>query len=202
VLKTTPLVERSSLRPPGPAEYPDTLIARLLVAGDRTALAEAYRRHGAVVYSLAVRITRNPTLAEDVTQEVFLRLWRDPDRFDPQRGSLRTYLLSHAHGRAVDLIRSEQARRIREDGESARIPPAVSLEEQVMELRVAEEVRSALAMLSEPERRAIELAYYGGHTYREVARILGEPEGTVKSRIRSGMRRLHERLQQAGVLSS
>lgn len=194
-------MERSSLRAAGPADYSDTLLARLLVAGDQAALAEAYRRHGAVVYSLATRITRNPTLAEDVTQEVFLRLWRDPHRFDPQRGSLRTYLLSHTHGRAVDLIRSEQARRIREDGESARTPPAVSLEEQVMELKVAEEVRSALARLSESERRAIELAYYGGHTYREVARILGEPEGTVKSRIRSGMRRLHDQLQQAGILS-
>jgi RNA polymerase sigma-70 factor (ECF subfamily) len=129
-------------------------------------------------------------------QEVFLRLWNNPERYDPSRGSLRSYLLSHTHGRSVDLIRSEEARRIREEREARLTAEAgLSLEEEVWEMSLAENVRVAVAQLEEAERKAIELAYFGGFTYREVARILSAPEGTVKSRIRSGLKRLKAMLE-------
>jgi RNA polymerase sigma-70 factor (ECF subfamily) len=131
---------------------------------------------------------------------VFLRLWNEPDRFDPQRGSLRAYLLAQAHGRSVDFIRSETSRRNREERD-ARLSAesGYDLEREVWDLAVADHVRDALESLSDGERSAIELAYFGGHTYREVARLLDEPEGTVKSRIRSGLGRLRSSLVDAGI---
>ena len=181
----------------------DAELARLIAAGRQDALAEVYRRHASPVLSMALRLTRNHALAEEVVQEVFVRLWQRIDTFDPERGSLRTFLLSHAHGRSVDLIRSEASRRTREDNESRLVAEAgPSLEEEVVEMRMAEHVRQALAALHPSERRAIELAYFGGHSYREVAELLGEPEGTVKSRIRTGLKRLRGNLTADGIIST
>jgi len=181
----------------------DASDAVLVIAVSRyreEALAEAYRRHAGAVYGLARRLLANPAMAEEVVQEVFLRLWNQPDRFDPQRGSLRSYLLAQCHGRSVDLLRSESSRRNREERDSRRTAEAgYDLEHEVLDLNVAEGVRTAMGQLSEGERRAIELAYLGGHTYREVAQLLGEPEGTVKSRIRSGLRKLRTELIDAGI---
>jgi RNA polymerase sigma-70 factor (ECF subfamily) len=155
------------------------------------ALAEAYRRHGGAVFALARRVLGEPARAEEVVQEVFLRLWNQPDRFDPDRGTLRSFLLAQAHGRAVDMLRSETSRRRREERDARVTAEAgYDLEHEVWDLAVAERVREALATLPVDERKAIELAYFGGRTYREVASALGAPEGTVKSRIRSGLRRL------------
>jgi len=155
------------------------------------ALAEAYRRHAGAVFALSRRLLNDRTLAEEVVQEVFLRLWDHPDRFDHERGSLRSYLLAQCHGRSVDLIRSEQSRRAREERDHRqRAEAGYDIEHEVWDLTVAEHVREAMESLPEGERRAIELAYFGGLSYREVAVALGEPEGTIKSRIRSGLRRL------------
>lgn len=176
------------------------LVARLQ-EGSEAALAEVYSRHSGPVHGLARRILRDETLAEEITQEVFLRLWNDPEKFDATRGSLRSFLLAHTHGRSVDLIRSESARRTREENE-ARMAPEVAasnVEDEVLQITLAGEVKEALASLTDGERKAIELAYFGGHTYREVAEVLGEPEGTVKSRIRSGLKRLKVALSSAGV---
>jgi RNA polymerase sigma-70 factor, ECF subfamily len=164
------------------------------------ALAEAYRRHAGAVFGLANRVVGDRTLAEEVVQEVFLRLWDTPDRFDPERGSLRSYLLAQCHGRSVDLVRAESSRRGREEKEHRqRAEAGYDLEHEVWDLAVAEHVREALDQLPADERRAIELAYFGGHSYREVAELLGQPEGTVKSRIRSGLRRLRGGLAHTGV---
>ncbi|MCB0970584.1 MAG: sigma-70 family RNA polymerase sigma factor [Acidimicrobiales bacterium] len=177
--------------------------AGLVVAISRyhqDALAEAYRRHAGSVFGLAKRLLAEPALAEEVVQEVFLRLWNDPDRFDPGRGSLRSYLLAQCHGRAVDLLRSEVARRRREEKDLRRTAEGgYDLEREVWDLTLADHVREALADLPEGEREALRLAYLGGHTYREVAELLGEPEGTVKSRIRSGLKRLRVSFAAAGV---
>lgn len=177
--------------------------AALVVAISRyrsDALAEAYRRHAGAVFGLARRLLIDVMMAEEIVQEVFLRLWNTPEKFDPERGSLRSYLLAQCHGRSVDLLRSETSRRRREERDLRQAAEAgYDLEHEVWDLTLADQVKGAISNLPENERRAIELAYLGGHTYREVATLLDQPEGTVKSRIRSGLRRLREDLVDAGL---
>jgi RNA polymerase sigma-70 factor (ECF subfamily) len=177
--------------------------AALVVAIGRwrqDALAEAYRRHAGAAFGLARRLIGDREMAEEVLQEVFLRLWNQPERFDPERGSLRSYLLAQTHGRSVDLLRSETARKRREEREARETAArGIDLEREVMNLTVAEQVKDVVAGLPVDERRAIELAYFGGHTYRQVAVLLEQPEGTVKSRIRSGLKRMRESLVDAGM---
>jgi RNA polymerase sigma-70 factor (ECF subfamily) len=177
--------------------------ARLVVAIARRqpdALAEVYRRHGGAIIGLARRVLSDSRLSEEVVQEVFLGLWRAPDRFDPDRGSLRSYLLAQTHGKSVDMVRAEVSRRGREESEARlRAESGYDLEREVWDLTMADRVRRTLVELPEPERRAIELAYFGGQTYREVAATLGEPEGTIKTRIRTGLKRMRSALQEAGV---
>lgn len=157
------------------------------------ALAEVYRRHGGAVHALARRILGSDTLADDVTQEVFMDLWRRPEQFDAGRGTLRTFLLTKAHGRAVDVLRAESSRSAREARNARETAGSgYDLDRYAWDLAVADQVRVAMEALPGGERRAIEMAYFDGKTYREVAALLGEPEGTVKSRIRSGLRRLRE----------
>jgi len=168
----------------------DATLARAVGEHDEGALNELYRRHAAPCLGLACRVLSDRTL----------RTWRDPGRFDPARGSMRSFLLAQVHGRSVDLLRAESARRAREEREALRSPDVdLDLEREVMQLTEAEAVRHALSTLSDGEREAIELAYFGGHTYREVAVILEQPEGTVKSRIRAGLLRLRAALIEEGV---
>ncbi len=177
--------------------------ARLIDAvgrGDQQALAEAYRRHGDGVFGLVRRVLADGAMAEEVTQEVFLRLWNEPHRFDPDRGALRSFLLRQAHSRAVERVRSEEARRRREERvDRENVPPQADVEQQAMEGLSSQAVADALATLNEGEREAIVLAYFGGHSYREVALRLDLPEGTVKSRIRLGLAKLADRLEATGL---
>jgi len=162
------------------------------------AFAEAYRRHAGAVFALAQRLLWERALAEELVQETFLRLWEHPDRFDQARGSLRSFLLMDAHARGVDRIRSDSRRREREERTArAAVVADYDLDLEAYDLDIAEQVREAMTTLADGERRAIELAYFGGHTYREVAELLHEPEGTVKSRIRSGLRRMRDSLVDA-----
>jgi RNA polymerase sigma-70 factor (ECF subfamily) len=186
--------------PPSLIEASDGALVVAIGRWREDALAEAYRRHAGAVYGLAKRVLADATRAEEIVQEVFLRLWNQPDRFDPERGSLRSFLLAQAHGRAVDLLRSDTARRRREDRDARDAAESgYDLEHEVWDLAVADKVREALTALPEDERRAIQLAYFGGHTYREVATMLQAPEGTVKSRIRVGLRRMRGVLNDVGA---
>jgi RNA polymerase sigma-70 factor, ECF subfamily len=181
-------------------ELSDARLVTSIARYSEVALAEAYRRHGGAVFGLAKRVLRNAAEAEDVSQEVFLRLWNEPDRFDPARGSLRSFLLAQAHGRAVDAVRSSSSRRAREARDAMRTAEAsYDMQHEVWDLAVTDQVAHAMGELPEEERRAIELAYFDGRTYREVARLLDQPEGTVKSRIRNGMRRMRAVLADAGI---
>lgn len=182
------------------SDVSDATLVMSIARYHQEALAEAYRRHAGAVFGLARRLLRDQARAEEVVQEVFLRLWNDPNRFDPDRGTLRSYLLAQCHGRSVDLIRSDSSRRGREEREAKiTAEEGYDVAHEVLDLAVAGHVREALDRLPDGERQAIELAYFGGRTYREVALQLGEAEGTVKSRIRSGLKRLRSELVEVGI---
>ena len=176
-------------------EVSDAQLVTSIARYSEVALAEVYRRHGGAVYGLARRVLNDPAEAEDVTQEVFLRLWNEPGRYDPARGSLRSFLLAQSHARAVDAVRSTSSRRQRESRDALRTARGTyDLQHEVWDLAMADQVGQAMGTLPAEERRAIELAYFDGHTYQEVARLLQQPEGTVKSRIRNGLRRMRAAL--------
>jgi RNA polymerase sigma-70 factor (ECF subfamily) len=173
----------------------------VLTERDSSALEELYRRHSVAVFGVARRVTGVPEHAEEVLQEVFLRLWKSPERFDATRGALRSFLLMDANARAIELVRRDAARRGRE-ARTLQLVETDTGEEiggEMWDLVVANHLREALDALTDMEREAIELAYYGGHSYREVAHILQQPEGTVKSRIRSGLKRMRDRLVAADI---
>jgi len=187
--------------PPGPYAQTDDVGLLIAVARyDGDALAEAYRRHAGAVFALASRMLWERATAEELVQEIFLRLWEQPERYERTRGSLRTFLLMDAHARCVDRIRSDSRRRNREERVGrAEMAEAYDVDLEAWDLTLAEQVREALDTLQDGERAAIELAYFGGHTYREVAHILDLPEGTVKSRIRTGLTRLRAQLVDRGI---
>lgn len=169
-------------------------------AGDESAFAELYDRYATRVMGLAVKIVRDRAQAEEVAQEAFVEAWRTAARFDPARGDVASWLLTISHRRSVDRVRSEQASRNREEHDGASNPgtPPDPVTEQV-ELELDQErVRAALDHLTDLQREAIELAYYGGRTYREVAEMLDTPLGTVKSRLRDGLLRLREVMEVSG----
>lgn len=175
----------------GRAHPEDGALVRDIDRRSPAALAEVFRRHRDAVHRLARDVVRSPELAEDITQDVFLRLWDRPERFDPSRGSLRTWLLTECHGRAVDLVRREEARRRTEQRDASACPPAAEdVGAVVCDLAEGAPMAELVRRLPGPEREVIELAFYGGHTYTQVAGLLSLPEGTVKSRIRRGLVRL------------
>lgn len=170
------------------------LIGRLL-ARDPGALAEIYDRHGRAVYALALRILCDPTGAEDVTHDVFLKLWWKPERYRAERGSLRAWLLSVAHNRAIDLWRHRQLgpRRFvtdEPDSQPMGADASVDLGEDAVRAEEVARVRWALAQIPRAQREVIELAFLEGKTHVEISAELGEPLGTAKTRIRLGMRKL------------
>jgi RNA polymerase sigma-70 factor (ECF subfamily) len=164
--------------------------------GDEVALAELYERFGRVAYGLALRVVRDTALAEDAVQEAFLAVWRSAGRFVAERAKASTWILTLVHRRAVDLVRREQPRRA-EPLEAMEPSGAETTEEQAwLHLRQAR-VREALRQLPDQQREALELAYFGGFTQSELADRLGEPLGTIKSRMFSGLARLRDLLTEA-----
>lgn len=182
---------------PDPEALDDPALVEMVIERSEAAFGEVVRRHGTRVHRVAFGLLRDAALAEDVTQDVFTRFWERPERFDPSRGKLEAFLGLDAHGRAIDLIRSEEARSRREETDQRlerSSNPVVPTEEEAMKRITSTEVRAALERLKPEERQPIVLAFFFGYSYRKVADVLGLPEGTVKSRIRSGMAKLKGRL--------
>lgn len=173
-------------------EPTDALLVARLAAGDDHALAEIFDRLAPAVYSAALRVLGDGSGAQDVVQDVFVELWSHPDRYDPAAGTLRTYLMVLARHRAVDEVRSE-LRRIARQERHHRLTPTerpLSPGDQVAAGEAADVVRAAVRLLPDGQRRVVELAYFQGLSYREVALAAGIPEGTAKSRLRLALAKL------------
>jgi RNA polymerase sigma-70 factor (ECF subfamily) len=179
--------------PRGLAHLSDEALVALVARADEEALAELYDRFGRVAYGLALRIVRDPALAEDAVQEGFMAVWRSAARFVADRAKASTWILTLIHRRAVDLVRREEPRRA-EPLDSAPQPSGDDTEDEVWLRLRRTRVQEALARLPEKQREALELAYYGGFTQSELADRLGEPLGTIKSRMFSGLATLRELL--------
>jgi RNA polymerase sigma factor (sigma-70 family) len=177
-------------------EENDLRIRDALIAGSARTLAETYDTYGPLVYGVALHITRDRGAAEDVAQEVFVDLWRRPERFDPKRAPLRGWLCMIARRRAIDWIRH---RRTQHDLTLTALDLAsTGFEDDVLVSTTHKRVRKAVADLPTAHRQAIFLAYYHGLTYREVAKALSIPEGTAKWRLRGALRRIGEQLTAEG----
>jgi RNA polymerase sigma factor (sigma-70 family) len=179
------------------AHLSDEALVALVARADDGALAELYDRFGHVAYGLAVRVVRDPALAEDSVQEAFLAVWRSAGRFVPERGKASTWILTLVHRRAVDIVRREEPRRT-EPLEAARQPSANLTEDEAWLRLRRTRVQEALQRLPDQQREALELAYFGGFTQSELADRLGEPLGTIKSRMFTGLARLRELLADTG----
>lgn len=160
---------------------------------------EIYNRHYGAVYQTASRLVGS-TLADDVAQEVFVSLWKLPQRHDPERGQMSTLLARMAHNKSVDLIRHEVARKKRETGDPS-MQEVGEADDPVIQTQLVTHLGRLMAELPSAQRAAIEMAFFGDHTYKEAADLLGLPEGTVKSQIRSGLATLHRGLTGRGALS-
>ena len=163
--------------------------------GEDAAFAALYDQLAPAVYGVAKRVLRDPARAEEVAQEVLLEVWRTSSRFDPRRGSAMTFVLTIAHRRAVDAVRRDQAARDRETSAATRVETAFDQVTEAVTARIEhEQVRRCLGALTDLQRESVTLAYYGGHTQREVAALTSTPLGTVKTRMLAGMRRLKTEL--------
>jgi RNA polymerase sigma factor (sigma-70 family) len=175
------------------AHLSDEALVALVARSSDAALGELYDRYGGTAYGLALRVVRDAALAEDVVQEAFLAVWRSAARFVPERAKASTWIMTFVHRRAVDVVRREERRR--SEPLDRVDQPATGSTEEVAWLRFERErVQEALAQLPDQQREAIELAYYGGFTQAQLAERLGQPLGTIKSRVFNGLGRLRELL--------
>jgi RNA polymerase sigma factor (sigma-70 family) len=180
------------------AHLSDEALVALVARSEQSALAELYDRYGRTAYGLAIRVLRDEKLAEDAVQEAFLAVWRTAARFVPERGKASTWILTLVHRRAVDVVRREQRRRTDALDESHEAAGA-SVDEEVWLRLQRERVQHALRQLPDQQREALELAFYGGFTQSELAERLGQPLGTIKSRMFAGLSRLRELLGDPGL---
>lgn len=176
-------------------EDPLAMLLRRAGRGDQAAFAELYDALSPLVHGVVLKVVRDPAQSEEVTQEVFVELWRLAARFDETRGSVTSWVATVAHRRAIDRVRSEQSSRDRVARQVSNISRDYDeVSDEVESKFDRARVRRALERLTGVQREAVELAYFGGHTYREVAVLLEVAEGTVKTRIRDGMIRLRDEL--------
>ena len=189
------------LRVTSPADEADRAVLVRLADGELDALEELYDRYKTMAYSIAYRITNDTTLAEDVVQDAFLGCWRNAARYVEGRGSVKTWLLAIVHHRAIDAVRR---RRPTTELPDLELPPPAALTEPDVWMEVAagldaDRVQRALADLSDVQREALELAYFGGLTQQEIADRTATPLGTVKSRMRLGLLVMRRRLEEGSA---
>lgn len=179
----------------------DQDLVRRLVAGDTAAFEALYDRHSGAAYGLAFRILREQAAAEDVVQDAFLTLWRQAGSYGEERGAVRSWLLSIVHHRAIDIVRRRSYREDRQQElETAVLPPSgADTVEQAQRSIESQQVQEAIGQLPPDQQRSIVLAYFGGYTHDEIARQLGVPLGTVKSRLRIGLQKMRAYLHQLGL---
>ena len=180
------------------AHLSDEALVLLAARSEEPALAELYDRYGRTAYGLALRVLRDQALAEDAVQEAFLTVWRTASRFVPERGKASTWILTLVHRRAVDAVRREQRRRA-DSLDRAPEPSVEGVDESAWLRLQRERVQEALRRLPDAQREALELAYYGGLSQSELAERLGQPLGTIKSRMFTGLSRLREQLGEPGT---
>ena len=185
------------------ADASDAVLVLAIGRWNEDALAEAFRRHSGSVYAVANQVLRDEGAAREITHDAFVHLWHRPETFDPDRGSLRSFLLNFSHSRAIDRLRANRRRQKREEQDAMTDASAeYDLEQEVVRISMADKLRDVVGELPANERQAIELAYFKGYTYRETAALLGEPEGTVKSRIKSALRRMQTTLASGGIVGA
>jgi len=189
----------AALTPADPSEVsPDAALVQRVLQRDMSAFEELYDRHSRLVYALILRIVQQATTAEEVVQDIFLQLWRNASRYDGSRGPFLPWLLALARNRALDQLRLKSERQRRREEQTEHLPPATAIpdfEGLLDQKRRAIRVREVVSSLNPQQKRAIELAYFEGLTHTEIASLLNEPLGTVKSWIRNGLLRLKEGLR-------
>jgi RNA polymerase sigma-70 factor, ECF subfamily len=174
---------------------PDAALVERMIAGDESALSTLYDRYSSMLFSMLVRILKDTSAAEEILQDLFLQLWRNPSRFDPSRGSLPAWLLVIGRNRAISRLRSRERREVSEDSEGfsmESIPSPGNIEEEAQRSQLAQRLKSAMATLPPEQREAVELAYFEGMSQTEIATRTGSPLGTVKSRVRTAMQSLKQ----------
>lgn len=187
--------------PPSDIETSDAELVHRVSLGDTAALEELYSRYARVVYSFAVRIVHDTSLAEEILQEVFVRTWRQADRFQRSRGNFASWLLSITHNLAIDEIRKRQRRPQRSDSTDISdamyglIDEATNVEEAAQTRVLRERIRIAMETLPDGQRVAIEMAFFGGYSQREISSRLDVPLGTIKTRMRLGLKKLKDQLE-------
>ena len=173
-------------------EVNDAALVLALRSGNQDAMAQLYDRYSSVVYAVALRVLKDTGAAEDVLQEIFMQLWRNPGAFDSSRGNLAPWLAVIARNRAVDAVRK---RRPQAELEEVTLSVSPDLASEAYRGRVAEKVRSALKLMPEAQRSALEMAYFEGYSHSEIASKTGEPLGTIKTRIRNGLMQLRKAVE-------
>ena len=188
-----------------PRSEADQALVRRLSQRDTDALDEIYGRYARSVYGLAYRILSDASAAEDVVQEVFLKLWRQPTSYNAERGSLGSWLLGVTHNRAIDVLRRRRGhleQPLPEASEPEQVPDGlVDMADTVGMREASEAIHRALTHIPPEQRRVIEMAFFEGKTHVEISRELGEPLGTAKTRIRLGMRKLRAVLEAEGIVT-
>jgi RNA polymerase sigma factor (sigma-70 family) len=184
--------------------HDDALLAQRIRSGDRAALGELYDRYASLALATALRVVADRQLAEDLVHDAFVATWQKIDRFDPQRGSLRAWLLTIVRNRALDRVRGARASiEVGAADEQALLrTDANPTWEAAIARRSASELRDAVEELPVEQREAIELAYFGGRTYREIAVLTGVPLGTANGRLRLGLAKLRDSLRMTDAAPS